>query len=187
MSDRQQLESWLQAAAKGDQRAFKQLYDATAARLYALLMCLLKNPDAAQDALQETYIKVWQKARVYSPERGAPLTWMLAIARYRALDALRRRPHTATSVSASLLTEQLADIDAPGPLNESEALQMWGIMQGCLTALQSSQRKSVLLAYYEGLTHQELAERMQAPLGTVKSWVRRGLSSLRDCLSREGS
>lgn len=180
------MESWLQAAANGDQRAFKQLYDATAARLYALLMRLLRNPDAAQDALQETYIKVWQKASLYSPERGAPLTWMLAIARYRALDALRRSPHAA-SVSPSLLTEQLADIDAAGPLKESEALQMWGIMQGCLTALQASQRKSVLLAYYEGLTHQELAERMQAPLGTVKSWVRRGLSSLRDCLSKERS
>lgn len=184
MSDREQLETWLQASAAGDQQAFKRLYEATSPHLYALLLRILRNPDAANDVLQDTYIKVWEKGHLYSPERGAPLTWLLSIARYRALDVVRRRRPEVLLADTSELSEAF-DAAAPGPLTQSEVLQMWNSMQDCLMALQSPQRKSVLLAYYEGLTHQELAGRMEAPLGTVKSWVRRGLLSLRECLSRK--
>ncbi|WP_348765519.1 sigma-70 family RNA polymerase sigma factor, partial [uncultured Salinisphaera sp.] len=96
MADREQLAALLARTAEGDERAFQELYAATSAQLYALLLRILRNPEQARDALQDAYVRVWQKADTYAPDRGAPLTWLLSIARYRALDVLRRkRPEVA--------------------------------------------------------------------------------------------
>lgn len=184
MVDREQLKQWLEATAAGDQRAFQKLYDATAPQLNALLLRILRNPDRAQDALQDAYVKIWQKAGTYTADRGAPMTWLLSIARYRALDALRRRrPEVAMPEEPELAARLLVDEVAPGPAEENENQQSLDAVKTCLSTLQPEQRESVLLAYYEGLTHQELAQRLGAPLGTIKSWIRRGLSGLRQCLS----
>ena len=184
MAEREQLTEWLEATARGDQRAFQSLYAATSSQLYALLLRILRNPDRAQDALQDAYVKVWQKADTYAPDRGAPLTWLLSIARYRALDMLRRkRPEVAMPEEPDMVATLLEDQQSLSPSEENENQQSLDAIQVCLKSLQPQQRDSVLLAYYEGLTHQELAERMDAPLGTVKSWIRRGLMRLRECLA----
>lgn len=187
MAEREQLAEWLAATARGDEQAFKRLYAATSPQLYALLLRILRSPERAQDALQDAYVRIWQKADTYSPERGAPLTWLLSIARYRALDMLRRRrPEVAMPEEPDRVATLLEDEQSLSPAQENENQQSLAAINACMGQLSDEQRESVLLAYYEGLTHQELAERMDAPLGTVKSWIRRGLLRLRDCLA-EGS
>lgn len=184
MTDREELTRWLAATATGNQGAFKNLYDATSPQLYALLLRILRSPDNAQDVLQDAYVKIWQKADSYAPERGAPLTWLLSIARYTALDRLRKkRPEVTLPNDPDLEARLLEDYKGQNPADENEELQTLGAVQTCLNTLQPNQRNSVLLAYYEGLTHDELSVRLGAPLGTVKSWVRRGLTRLRECLT----
>ena len=184
MNTNDPLETQLAAVARGDRRAFAELYAATSPQLFALLLRMLQRRDWAEEALQDCYVRIWQKSESYSPERGAPLAWLTTIARYRALDLLRgRRPE---------LTESAFDEDQPSPLERADeaqspedgAVQREGIgrLENCMKGLHEEQRKSVLLAYYEGYTHTELARRMKAPMGTVKSWVRRGLLQLRDCM-----
>lgn len=184
MAENSDIGRWLAATAAGDENAFQRLYEAASPHLYALLLRILHSEERAQDALQDTFVKIWQKADTYSPERGAPLTWLLSVGRYRALDLLRRqRPEVGMPEDADLAATLLTDRDNPGPAEENETLQGMAAVRECLGTLQGEQRNSILLAYYEGYTHQELSERLDAPLGTVKSWVRRGLTRLRECLA----
>lgn len=184
MADRQQLAQWIAETAQGNQRSFQLLYTATAPHLYGLLLRILKAPDRADDALQDAFVKVWQKAETYAPERGAPITWLLSIARYRALDMLRRRrPEVGLPEDPELQALVLSDDDANGPVLDNETMQSLNAIKSCLTTLQTEQRQSLLFAYYQGMTHAEIATKMDAPLGTVKSWVRRGLMRLRECLA----
>ena len=184
MADPQQLAQWIADTAQGDQRAFQQLYKATAPHLYGLLLRILKTEDKAADALQDAFVKIWQKAGTYAPERGAPITWLLSIARYRALDLLRRRrPEVALPEDADMEALVLADDNANGPALDNETMQSLSAIQKCMKTLQTEQRQSLLFAYYDGMTHTEISKKMDAPLGTVKSWVRRGLTRLRECLA----
>lgn len=184
MTDQDELVQWLSETSAGSQSAFKNLYDATSPQLYSLLLRMLRNPDSAQDVLQDAYVKIWHKAASYAPERGAPLTWLLTIARYSALDRLRkRRPEVTLPDDPDLEARLLEDEEGRNPSDANEELQKLGAVQNCLNTLKPTQQNSVLLAYYEGLTHEELSERLGAPLGTVKSWVRRGLARLRECLN----
>lgn len=184
MATPEQLTAWLSATADGDERAFQRLYTATAPHLYALLLRILRTEATAQDALQDTFVKIWQKADTYSPERGAPLTWLLSVARYRALDLLRRkRPEVGLPEDPDLAATLMVDEIARGPDEDQDTQQSLAAVQACLGTLQDDHRRSLLLAYYDGLTHQELARRLEAPLGTVKSWIRRGLARLRECLA----
>ena len=172
----------LAAIAGGDQRAFAELYECCSAHLFAVLLRILQRRDWAEEALQDCFLKIWQKSETYEPSRGAPLTWLLTIARYRALDQLRaKRPEVEMPEEGEEVPMTLAD---PGedPLQRAVENEGVGRLDNCLRGLPQEQRKSVLLAYYEGYTHQELARAMHAPLGTVKSWVRRGLGRLRECL-----
>lgn len=186
MADREQLAEWLAATAAGDQAAFQKLYAATSSQLYASVLRILRTPDKAQDAVQDAYIRVWQKADTYTPERGAPLTWLLSIARYRALDALRRkRPEVAMPEDPDMIASLLEDEQSLSPLQENENQQSLEAVKSCMQTLDGNHRQSVLLAYYQGMTHQELADHMDAPLGTVKSWIRRGLGRLQSCLAQD--
>ncbi len=182
----ERLTQLLAAISGGDQRAFAQLYESCSSHLFGLLLRILQRRDWAEEALQDCFLKVWQKSETYEPSRGAPLTWLSTIARYRALDLLRmKRPEVEMPEEGEEPPMTLAD---PGQDPVDGAIEGEGIgkLRDCMRGLQDEQRRSVLLAYYEGYTHQELAQAMQAPLGTVKSWVRRGLSRLRDCLEAVG-
>jgi RNA polymerase sigma-70 factor (ECF subfamily) len=183
----ERLTQLLAAVSDGDQRAFAQLYEASSAHLFGLLLRILQRRDWAEEALQDCFLKVWQKSETYEPARGAPLTWLSTIARYRALDLLRmKRPEVEMPEEGEEPPLALAD---PGqdPVDRAIEGEGMGRLKDCMGGLAEEQRRSVLLAYYEGYTHQELAQAMQAPLGTVKSWVRRGLTRLRECLEAAGS
>lgn len=185
--DPEHLTQLLAAVAAGDQRAFAELYRSCSAHLFGVLLRILQRRDWAEEALQDCFLKVWQKSETYEAARGTPLTWLSTIARYRALDLLRiKRPEVAMPEEGEEPPMTLAD---PGQNPVDGAIEGEGIgqLQNCLRGLQQEQRRSVLLAYYEGYTHQELAKAMAAPLGTVKSWVRRGLSRLRECLEAAGA
>lgn len=183
----ERLVQLLAAVSAGDQRAFAQLYEASSSHLFGLLLRILQRRDWAEEALQDCFLKVWQKSESYEPSRGAPLTWLSTIARYRALDLLRmKRPEVEMPEEGEEPPLTLAD---PGqdPVDRAIESQGLGRLGECMGGLQAEQKRSVLLAYYEGYTHQELAQAMNAPLGTVKSWVRRGLSRLRECLEGLGA
>jgi len=180
----EQLTRLLSATAAGDQRAFAELYRSCSAHLFGLLLRILQRRDWAEEALQDCFLRVWQKADTYEPGKGAPLTWLSTIARYRALDLLRtRRPEVEMPEEGAAPPLTLVDL-AEDPAARAGERQGVERLEDCMSVLQDEQRQSVLLAYYEGYTHQELARVMQAPLGTVKSWVRRGLSRLRECLDQ---
>lgn len=186
-ADTRQLTQLLAATAAGDRRAFAELYRHTGAHLFALLIRMLQRKDLAEEALQDCYLRIWQKAESYECSKGAPLTWLLTVARYRALDLLRmQRPEVVMPDEGQeweLPSLSLVDLTADP---EARALESQGMarLNACMDELSGEQRQSVLLAYYEGYTHPEIAERLRAPLGTVKSWVRRGLAALRECLDR---
>lgn len=185
MADVQQLTRLLHATAAGDQRAFADLYRLTSSHLFGLLLRMLQRRDWAEEALQDCFIKIWQKAETYESTKGAPLTWLLTVARYRALDLLRmKRPEVEMPEEGDvhqLPPMTLAD-ESQDPMARADEGQGITRMRGCMKVLPPEQRDAVMLAYYEGYTHQELARRLKAPLGTVKSWVRRGLARLRECL-----
>lgn len=176
------LAGLLRRVAAGDERAFARLYEASAAHLFAVALRIMKARDTAEDVVQDAYIRIWDSAPSYVPEKGAPLAWMAAIVRHRAIDALRRR-RAHLPLDAAADTEAMIDpaIDAlSSALQGAEARRL----MACLEALGAQQKRCVLYAYFDGLTQDELARRLEAPLGTVKSWLRRSLLHLKECLER---
>lgn len=180
------LATLLERIAAGEQSALAQLYDHTSPILYGLLLRMLRQPERAQEALQDCYLRVWHRAETYSVAKGEPIAWLIGVARYRALDVLRSR-RMAEGAAVPLETDSVV-LEAPGlqfePGPEDRAVEREGLerLMRCMRGLSEVQRKSVLLAYYEGYSHTELAQAMGAPLGTVKAWIRRGLARLRECL-----
>lgn len=176
------LTQLLAAVRGGDPQAFAQLYEDCGSRLFGQLLRILQRRDWAEEALQDCFLKVWQKSETYEPARGAPLAWLSTIARYRALDLLRmKHPEVELREEGESPAASLFD---PGrdPVDGAIEGQGIGRLHDCMRCLRDEQRRCVLLAYYQGYTYQEVAQAMNAPLGTVKSWARRGLSLLRDCM-----
>lgn len=166
--------------SRGDLASFERLYSATSPRLYGLCLRMLGNRHEAEDVLQEIYIKVWHHAGEYHPERGAPLTWIISIGRYACMDVLRqRRGHQ----DVDDLKNQLRS-GAMEPQQAALASADEKILDRCLRELSDEHRASIQLAYFHGLTHGQMARTLGRPLGTVKSWVRRGLDFMRRCLER---
>jgi RNA polymerase sigma-70 factor (ECF subfamily) len=165
------LEHLLEQVAQGDMRAFRQLYDETAGRLMAVTLNLLRDRQAAEDAVQVAYLRIWRNAARYDPPRGTPMAWMAVIARNAALDlAQRRKP------MGSLETEEIVElaVDAVEPPDAR--------LGHCLKKLPADQARAIVTMYTYGLSHSELAERLTVPLGTAKSWIRRGTQNLRECM-----
>lgn len=184
MADASHLIDLLERTARHDQRAFRALYEAASPHLFGLLLRMLKRRDWAEEALQDCFVKIWQRADSYAPDKGAPLTWLMTVARYRALDLLRvKRPEVEMPEEGEDASMAFADWSS-GIDPESEAVASEGIgrLSRCMDGLAEEQRRCVMLAYYEGYTHQEMTAVVGAPLGTIKSWVRRGLQKLRECL-----
>lgn len=170
----------LAATGRRDQRAFARLYELSSARLFGVALKLLRRRDWAEEVLQEAFVSVWQHAGEYNDSLAAPLTWMTAIVRNRCLDWLRRPKHETTSDDETLF-ESIPD-DALGPLERLVQSSVSKSIFSCLQRLAARERQTIALAFLHGLTHSELAEHLKEPLGTVKTYVRRGLAQLKDCL-----
>lgn len=179
--DPQHLQTLLSQCRQQDNRALKKLYQATSAHLFAVLMRILRNESHAEDCLQQVYIKVWNNAGQYNSAIAQPMTWLNTIARNQALDWLRRYKNDQLNDSDDALVYQ------PDPVNQTDRqAEQWQTsdqVHHCLKQLKDAQRQCIELAYFEGYSHQELSDRLQQPLGTVKTWIRRGLERLKSCLN----
>ena len=171
---------WLMAAtAKGDEAAFERLYAATRAKLYGVVLRILRRADLADDVMQEAYVKIWNSAGQFDPALSSPITWMVAIARNRAIDVLRKK----TEVSVEDEPEALETAaDNPDPLAKREMTEELRRLLACMGRLDEDKRRLVLLAYYSGCTRQQLADQFGAPVNSIKTWLRRALVEIRECL-----
>jgi RNA polymerase sigma-70 factor (ECF subfamily) len=184
------LASLLSRIALRDQAAFRELYQLTASRLLAVSMRMLRDQARAEDVLQEAFVGVWRTADRYAIEKSQPMTWLVNIVRNRTIDVLRapRREDSLTVDDEDGDSHEMdIEDESAGPLDALVAKSQATALQRCLERLEPGPRQSVLLAFYEGLSHAELAEKMNQPLGTIKSWVRRSLDRLKDCLGPEGN
>jgi RNA polymerase sigma-70 factor (ECF subfamily) len=183
LADSTLLAQLLARCALRDERAAAELYRRSAAKLFAVVTRILRRSDWAEEVLQETYLSIWRHAAEYRPDRSAPLTWMTRIARNRALDWLRRPSEKSLGEDYQPMIERLAD-DTPELVERLSAAAEAGMLSRCLNALDAHSRHAIALAYYHGLTHSEAAAHLGHPLGTVKTWIRRGLAELRLCMER---
>jgi RNA polymerase sigma factor (sigma-70 family) len=165
----------LKKVAIGNQPAFNELYSNTSGQLFAVALKMLKNRDSAEEAMQEAYVSIWYKADYYREGQGTVLTWMVSIIRYRALDMLRSKKVRKEEV---LSDEVISEFDS----TESVASGYDIKIEGCMNELEQQQRQAIHLAYFNGLSHSEVTKHLNLPLGTIKSWIRRGLTSLQRCL-----
>ena len=185
-----ELSQLLARAGLGDRAAFATLYERTSAHLLGVVMRIQRDRTLAEDILQEVYVNVWRAAQSFDAAQSQPLTWLTSVARNRAIDSLRRaqsQPQLKTNVQTTNDDEEtdvydtVAD-DAPGPLDLLSRASDARALASCMQGLSAQQRQSVALAFFDGLSHAEVADAMRQPLGTVKSWVRRALMSLKSCL-----
>ena len=165
--------------AAGDRAAFRRLYDLQAPRLYAVALRITRQGPLAADAVHDAFLQVWRNAGRFDAARGPAEAWLLGLVRYRALDIARRRGREVAPDDLDL--PEPAD-DAPDPLELLAGSRDAAALHACLRQLEADRRRLVLLAFVEGLSHSEVAARVGMPLGTVKSWIRRSLQSLRLCL-----
>ncbi len=174
-----QLAPLLARCGRGDRAAFRRLYELQAPRLHGVALRITRQASLAADAVQEAFLQVWQNAARYDPARGTAEAWLLTLVRYRALDLARRhgreQPGLALPEAADLSPDALAQL-----VSHADARAL----RACLEQLEEERRRLIVMSFIGGLTHAELAERLATPLGTVKSWIRRGLAALRDCLER---
>jgi RNA polymerase sigma-70 factor, ECF subfamily len=177
---RSQLAAALVRVASGDRAALRLVYRDTSAKLFGVLLRILNDRSEAEDVLQDVYVTVWRKAAAFDPGRASPITWMVAIARNRAIDRLR-----ASAVSRRMEPIEAADAvsdPAPAAVERVELAQQHQRLAGCLEELEPRHSTAIRAAFLDGATYEELATRMSVPLGTMKSWIRRGLLKLRACL-----
>jgi RNA polymerase sigma-70 factor (ECF subfamily) len=184
------LSQLLARAGLGDRAAFATLYDKTSSHLFAVVLRISRDRAQAEDILQEVYVNVWRAASGFDAAQAQPLTWLTSIARNRAIDSLRRAQTQPQLQTATANDDEETDVydavadETPGPLEMLSRASDARALSHCMQGLTAQQRQSVALAFYDGLSHAEVAEKMRQPLGTVKSWVRRALMSLKTCLAR---
>ena len=168
---------WLLAAvAKGDAAAFDRLYDATRARLYGVMLRILRRPDLAAEVMPDAYTRIWRSAADFDPRIATPITWMVAIARGRALDLVRSQGAMEEATGAP---DMGADESGPADRHITEELRR---LLACLGEIEPEHRRLVLLAYYSGWSREQLAARFETGLDNVKTWLRGSLLRIRECL-----
>jgi|SRR5678815_2467117 RNA polymerase sigma-70 factor (ECF subfamily) len=181
------LADLLARTALSDQAAFAELYRLAAPHLYGVALRILREPALAEDLLQEAFVNVWHHAGSYNAAKAKPQTWLTSIVRNRCLDQLRRRePDTVTLTRDD--DEPEMELEGIGPTPEELLLSGADAnsVRSCIEGLEGGQRQAIALAFVQGLSHAELAVHLRQPLGTVKSWVRRGLERLKKCLDAAG-
>jgi RNA polymerase sigma-70 factor (ECF subfamily) len=174
-----QLLLLLRRCAAADGPALQRLYTLVAPILFACLTRMLRRRAVAEEALQDVFVTIWQRAGQFQPDRGRPMAWLISIARYRAIDLLRRERIAPIPVAdVAELAEAVPDAGA-----QSEAwMPAAGLLERCLGLLTSQQRHCLELAFVGGNSHADIARLVGSPLGTVKSWIRRALQELKGCL-----
>lgn len=177
----QHLVNLIHECAKGNQSALEQLYKATSAHVFAVLKRFLRIDALAEEALQETYIKVWNNAHQYSSSKSAPRTWVTSIGRNQAIDTLRRRK-SREDIELNLDSSTMETLPAKHAPMEMQT-ENNQLLNNCLDALAAPARECVVRAYCEGFSAEELSEQLNRPIGTIKSWIRRSLISLKECLN----
>ena len=166
--------------AAGSRNAFETLYRATSSRLFAICLRTLSDRAEAEDVLQEVYTTVWHKAHQFDPGRASPVAWLAMIACNRAIDRLRAQPARG-AMTAIEVAEELPDTGAT-PLQTAVAADDRARLDACMRQLDARRQSLIRAAFFDGATYEELAQRIASPLGSVKSWIRRGLLQLRECL-----
>ena len=174
------LARWIASVALGDHEAYRRLYDATSPKLFAIALRILREESRAEDVLQDSFVNVWNGAAGYNASLSAPMTWMVTIVRNRALDYIRRTDRRAVELDEDL--EAVLESGQPTPADLASRGQDAAALQICLKRLDAGQRQAIAFAYFQGLTHSELAATLRIPIGTVKTWIRRGLEKMRRCL-----
>lgn len=197
----QKLKQLLRATARGEARAFRTLYDETSPRLLAVALTMMRDSGLAEDVLQDAFVQVWHRASEYHADRGSVRTWLTTIVRYRAIDLLRKLRRDGSAGNRPDIDVDPADIDylqqrhaagaddgsQPGPLACAISSEENSRLRDCIDQLSNNQQRSVALAFFRGFTHQELAQCLAEPLGTIKSRLRRSLMRLKDCLENLGN
>lgn len=179
-TDRADLVRLLARVAEADRGAFAALYQRTSAKLYGICLRLLGSEAEAQDVLQDVYVTVWQKAHRFDPSKASPITWLCVLARNRCIDRLRRGVQRGEELEAASDIED----DSLSAFDLVEQQQQTARLSGCLDQLDEQARRMIRAAFLDGTSYPELAEREGVPLGTMKSWIRRGLQRLRGCLEQ---
>jgi RNA polymerase sigma-70 factor, ECF subfamily len=179
MTTQGELVELLAAVANRDVAAFDRLYQATRAKLYGVLLRILGRPELAEEVMQETYIKVWKMAEKFDPTRASPITWMVAIARNRAIDIVRRRGELSIEDEPEAME---VAAETPQPLARREMTEELKRLLGCLGKLDPEKQRIVLLAYYSGWSRDQLAKKLDIPVNTIKTWLRRSLIEIRTCM-----
>jgi RNA polymerase sigma-70 factor (ECF subfamily) len=192
-TDPQQLKTWLAAIARKDAQAFRLLYDAASPKLFGFALRILIKREMAEEVLQESFVSIWKNAAGYQASLAAPMTWMTTIVRNKAFDLLRRtdRPDHLIELDADTfkdggMQDVIDALESPDP-TPLQALQMGDdakALARCFSRLEGLHRQAIALAFYHDLSHSEVAEQMKLPIGTIKTWIRRGLERLRLCLTK---
>ena len=178
-SGQQRLQRLMQQVARRDRAAFRALYQATRAKLYGIVLSILRERSAADDVLQEIYVRIWDRAADFDAAKASPITWMATVARNRALDEVRR-----SRITVDLSDEALERVagDDPHPLEQRDRREESQRLIACLATLAEERRQMVLLAYYRGWTREALSKRFDRPVPTIKTLLHRSLTQLRGCL-----
>jgi len=188
-NDPEQLRTWLLGAARKDAQAFQALYLATSPKLFGFALRILHKHELAEEALQDAFVAIWHAAGRYEATLAAPMTWMTAVVRNKAFDILRRLDAAPDIDVARFEAEVLGNVEdtAQGPAEALQTSSDARALARCLAGLEKPQRQAIGLAFFHDLSHDEVARQLALPLGTVKTWIRRGLMKLKTCLAREAA
>ena len=183
MTGTAEIEKLIAQVALANHEAFRSLYDRTSAKLFGVCLRVLKDRAEAEEVLQDVFVTIWQKADHYAVNGLSPMSWLITIARNRAIDRLRAHQRRGEPIGGDPEVEHLRDVH-PGPESAAIARSEQGRIIACLEELEEDHARAVRRAYLDGHTYRELAAHFDVPLNTMRTWLRRSLMKLRECLSR---
>jgi RNA polymerase sigma-70 factor, ECF subfamily len=174
-----ELSLLLASVARRDEAAFERLYEATSAKLYGVVLRILKRQDLAEEVIQDAYVKIWNSAGQFNPGLSSPITWMASIARNRAIDIVRKRSEISIEEEPAAMD---VAADTPDPLARKDMTEELQRIMDCIGQLEPQRQRLVLLAYYNGWSREQLSKTFDTPLNTIKTWLRRSMVEIRECL-----